>query len=151
MRWTPVVLIAGSAVRGDPCSKPAMATHLRRTAQVVSSRRIALRLGRVVDLVSSYRGARMAAQPCNGEPKPMARSPGVARSKPLTPSRAGMPGDPATVVTTLVCLLPHHAHGASDAEGIRHSRAPSHSRESETADHFTARALLRRGNALRRV
>jgi hypothetical protein len=58
----------------------------------------------------------------NGDNK--ARSPGRARSKPLKPSRAGMPGDPgATVVTTLVCYQ-HFAHEAAGATGTRHSPRP---------------------------
>src|ERR1035437_31872 len=53
-----------------------------------------------------------------------ARSPGRARSKPLKPLRAGMPGDPgATVVTTLVCYQ-HTAHEAAGAKGTRHSPRP---------------------------
>src|ERR1700704_6108446 len=53
-----------------------------------------------------------------------ARSPGRARSKPLKPLRAGMPGDPgATVVTTLVCYQ-HTAHEAAGATGTRHSPRP---------------------------
>src|ERR1035437_6319669 len=58
----------------------------------------------------------------NGDKK--ARSPGRARSKPLKPLRAGMPGDPgATVVTTLVCYQ-HTAHEAAGATGTRHSPRP---------------------------
>src|ERR1019366_1312952 len=53
-----------------------------------------------------------------------ARSPGRARSKPLKPLRAGMPGDPgATVVTTLVCYQ-HTAHEAAGATGTRYSPRP---------------------------
>jgi hypothetical protein len=52
-----------------------------------------------------------------------ARSPGRARNKPLTPSRAGMPGDPgATVVTNArVYYTPRAAAGAT---GTRHSPLP---------------------------
>src|SRR5580692_6636620 len=41
-----------------------------------------------------------------GDGDKQARSPGRARSKPLTPSRAGMPGDPGATVVTNACLLP---------------------------------------------
>jgi hypothetical protein len=52
-----------------------------------------------------------------------ARSPGRARSKPLKPLRAGMPGDPgATVVNTRV--LSTNAHEAAGATGTRHSPRP---------------------------
>jgi hypothetical protein len=52
-----------------------------------------------------------------------ARSPGRVRSKPLKPSRAGMPGDPgATVVTNArVYYTPRAAAGAT---GTRHSPRP---------------------------
>jgi hypothetical protein len=52
-----------------------------------------------------------------------ARSPGRARSKPLTPSRAGMPGDPgATVVTNARAYYSPRA--AAGATGTRHSPRP---------------------------
>src|SRR5580658_8759995 len=38
-----------------------------------------------------------------GDGDKQARSPGRARSKPLTPSRAGMPGDPGATVVTNAC------------------------------------------------
>src|SRR5580692_7592103 len=40
-----------------------------------------------------------------------ARSPGRARSKPLTPLRAGMPGDPGATVVTNACAFYHCARG----------------------------------------
>src|ERR1700691_1909769 len=40
-----------------------------------------------------------------------ARSPGRARSKPLTPSRAGMPGDPGATVVTNACAFYLRARG----------------------------------------
>jgi len=52
-----------------------------------------------------------------------ARSPGRARRKPLTPSRAGMPGDPgATVVTNARAFYTPRA--AAGATGTRHSPRP---------------------------
>ena len=70
-------------------------------------------------LVSSLRKATFADD--GGK---QARSPGRARSKPLKPLRAGMPGDSgATVVTTLVCYQ-HTAHEAAGATGTRHSPRP---------------------------
>ena len=52
-----------------------------------------------------------------------ARSPGRARSKPLTPSRAGMPGDPgATVVTNARAY--YSTRAAAGATGTRHSPRP---------------------------
>jgi hypothetical protein len=52
-----------------------------------------------------------------------ARSPGRARSKPLKPSRAGMPGDPgATVVTN--ARATYSTRAAAGASGTRHSPRP---------------------------
>ena len=59
-----------------------------------------------------------------GEGGNKARSPGRARSKPLTPSRAGMPGDPgATVVTNARAY--YSSRAAAGASGTRHSPLPS--------------------------
>src|ERR1700681_3136312 len=52
-----------------------------------------------------------------------ARSPGRVRRKPLTPLRAGMPGDPgATVVTNARAFYTTRA--AAGATGTRHSPRP---------------------------
>src|ERR1700681_539728 len=53
-----------------------------------------------------------------------ARSPGRARSKPLKPLRAGMPGVPVYSLL-LVCVLPiQSAREAAGAAGSRHSPRP---------------------------
>src|ERR1700733_1548966 len=52
-------------------------------------------------LVSSWRYASHHA----GDGDNKARSPGRARSKPLKPSRAGMPGDPGELVVTNACAF----------------------------------------------
>jgi hypothetical protein len=44
-----------------------------------------------------------------------ARSPGRARSRPLKPSRAGMPGETGATVVTNSCALLHFAHEAAGA------------------------------------
>jgi hypothetical protein len=49
-----------------------------------------------------------------------ARSPGRARSKPLKPLRAGMPGDPGATVVTNSCAF-YTAHEAAGATGTRPS------------------------------
>ena len=46
-----------------------------------------------------------------GDGGKQARSPRRARSKPLTPSRAGMPGDPGELVVTNACAFYHCARG----------------------------------------
>ena len=40
-----------------------------------------------------------------------ARSPGRVRRKPLTPSRAGMPGDPGATVVTNACVYYSYTRG----------------------------------------
>jgi hypothetical protein len=52
-----------------------------------------------------------------------ARSPGRVRRKPLTPSRAGMPGDPGATVVANACAY-YFAHAAAGATGTRHSPLP---------------------------
>src|SRR5712664_2817163 len=53
-----------------------------------------------------------------------ARSPGRARSKPLKPLRAGMPGDSGVLVVTRVRSITIIAHETAGALGIRRSPRP---------------------------
>jgi hypothetical protein len=72
-----------------------------------------------------------------------ARSPRRARSKPLKPLRAGMPGDSGvTAVNTRVHLPLPCAHEAAGAQGTRHSPRPSWGRRRPCRGR--ARSLLRR-------
>ena len=72
MRWTRVVLLTRALLRGRP-SRVVLTPRRRRQASRSDPR-------------------------SDGDKK--ARSPGRSRSKPLKPSRAGMPGDPGVLVVT---------------------------------------------------
>jgi hypothetical protein len=69
-------------------------------------------------LASSWRRKSSA-----GDGGKKARSPGRARRKPLTPSRAGMPGDSGATVVTNACVY-YSTHAAAGASGTRHSPRP---------------------------
>jgi hypothetical protein len=98
MRWTRVAL----KTRAQSCG--------RRSRVVLTPRR--------------RRQVREDASHHTGDGDKKARSPGRVRNKPLTPSRAGMPGDPgATVVTCLRAF--YFARKAAGALGTRHSPLPS--------------------------
>ena len=64
-------------------------------------------------------GCRLAISADDGGKR--ARSPGRARSKPLKPLRAGMPGDSGVLVVTRVRSITTSAHETAGATGIRHS------------------------------
>ena len=66
----------------------AMTTTSARTAQVAVSRRIVLAPWGSVNVISSYRGMAEAWKSPAAVVQPKGRTPGVMRSKPLTPLRA---------------------------------------------------------------
>ena len=97
MRWTRVARLTSAL----PCG--------RRSRVVLTPRR-----WRQV-------GEEQASRASDGDKK--ARSPGRARSKPLKPSRAGMPGDPGATVVTNARVF-YSTRAAAGASGTRHSLRP---------------------------
>src|SRR6202142_2688779 len=121
MRWTRVALLT----RAPPCG--------RRSRVVLTPRR--------------WRQVGGGNSTCDGGKQ--ARSPRRARNKLLTPSRAGMPGDPgATVVTNARAY--YSTRAAAGATGTRHSPLPpwgSAHALSWAKDSANNWGAMRRGNA----
>src|SRR5580693_9947111 len=73
--------------------------------------RVILRTAKSCGPDASMVGVKLAKEISPATVTTKARSPGRARRKPLTPSRAGMPGDPGATVVTNACAFYHCARG----------------------------------------
>jgi hypothetical protein len=83
---------------------------MRWTQLVLKTRALACgRRSRVV--LTPRRRRQVCGSNSAGDGDKKARSPGRARSKPLKPLRAGMPGDPGATVVTNACAFYHCTRG----------------------------------------